>query len=424
MIKKTFLLFSIFLLPTLPFAQQLSVEELWKQIEQNPTLQQRQLEIEIALEEVRLQKLNRLPSVTADASLQRNLIAATTPVPAIAFDPNAAPGDIIPLRFTTDWSSKMGGMAEWNLFDPLANKDKKKSVLELEKAEIKLKESSVDIKNQATQVYAAVVISQQQLAWFESDSAEYSQVLQVLEERYQAGRVGLESLNSAKQEMERKAFQVLEARSIVLENVLELSKYVKLSEQTQFSTPISALVPILKGQKDPDFAKDITALDLEINSVENRYLKRQLWPSISLNGYYGGQFYSQRLNLFDSQEWYGNSYVSLGVKLPLTAFLTQKSLVNQNLRQRELFQIKLQQEIENEDIDNIQWNLKNEVFENKWLSFERISELAEENKNIQYEAYLAGRILLSEYNVAFNDYLRAKQNVLTVQFDFINHLLQ
>lgn len=423
-LKGVFLFIFILSLPIFLEAQELKIQDVWKRLEENPTLMQRQLEVEIALEKVKLQKLNRLPSLTADGSLQRNLIAATTPVPAIAFDPNAAPGEILPLRFTTDWSSKIGGLAEWKIFDPLAQRDRKSSLLNLEKSQIELQKSLVDLKKMATQAYASVVISEQQLMGFQQDSSEYAQVVEILENRYEAGRVSLENLNSAKQEMERKSFQVLEARAILLENILELSRYIKMESDYSFSTDTEELIQILSQEKNSNYDSDLTALDLEINDLEGIYLKRQIWPVLSLNAYYGGQYYSNEFDLWNGDQWYGNSYVSLGLKFPLNSLITQKRLINQNLKQRESFQYKLQEQVENEDLDQIQWSLKNEMFFNKIKSHERILLLAEQNKNLSQASYEAGRILFSDFNSAFNEYLRAKQNLLTVQFEFLQHLVQ
>src|SRR5690606_7761934 len=67
--------------------------------------------------------------VYGDANLQRNLIIPTTPVPTIAFDLDAAEGVIIPLKFTTKWSAKVGLQAEWRIFDPKQRLDEKEREL-------------------------------------------------------------------------------------------------------------------------------------------------------------------------------------------------------------------------------------------------------------------------------------------------------
>lgn len=92
--------------------QSLSIKELWAQIDQAANIQGKKLNVDLQKEQLKVRNSERLPVIYGDINLQRNLIIPTTPVPAIAFDPNAPEGAILPLKFSTKWNSKAGVQLE------------------------------------------------------------------------------------------------------------------------------------------------------------------------------------------------------------------------------------------------------------------------------------------------------------------------
>src|SRR5690606_23885020 len=131
---------------------------------------------------------NRIPVFYVDANIQRNLIIPTTPVPAIAFDPTAPDGAIIPLKFATKWSSKAGIQLEWNLFDPKRKANEQEQKLNVEKALLQAKEHAQDWQRDAALAYASVVLATQQYELALQDSTTYAEILDVYRARYEAGR--------------------------------------------------------------------------------------------------------------------------------------------------------------------------------------------------------------------------------------------
>ena len=101
---------------SLGFGQDLSLKDA---LFQAKSYKKEQGLLEVQVQEIQ-QKINRrkqLPLLTGEANLQRNLIIPVTPVPSIAFDPNAQPGEITPLKFATDWSAKAGLQVSWDVFN-------------------------------------------------------------------------------------------------------------------------------------------------------------------------------------------------------------------------------------------------------------------------------------------------------------------
>src|SRR5690606_10869616 len=118
-----------------------------------------------------------LPVLYGDANLQNNLIIPTTPVPSIAFDPNASADAITPLRFATRWSSKAGLQLEWQIFDTSRSKEVSIKDHELQIAQIEAEESLHQWRVDATLAYTAVVLAHEQNTQSREDSVLYAQIL-------------------------------------------------------------------------------------------------------------------------------------------------------------------------------------------------------------------------------------------------------
>lgn len=154
--KKT--IFSLFcVLPFWAIGQSLSIEALHERVSQSLRYQQDLIQTEMSRAALAEARANRIPVFYIDANLQRNLIIPTTPVPAIAFNPDAQDGEIIPLQFATRWSSRAGVQLEWQLFDPKRALDEKEQALSVREAEITTAQNAQDWKRDATLAYAAVV---------------------------------------------------------------------------------------------------------------------------------------------------------------------------------------------------------------------------------------------------------------------------
>jgi outer membrane protein TolC len=254
---KKIVIIILVIFPIFVQAQALSIEQLWNNVDQSLTHQQDLLRKEIKEQELKEIKSNRIPVFYIDANLQRNLIIPTTPVPAIAFDPNALDGAIIPLKFATKWSSKAGIQMEWSLFDPKRQLNEKQQSLEIQKAEIIRDQHKQDWKHDATLAYASVVLATQQYEMALKDSASYADILQISKARYEAGRLPSNQYLSAQQEYERKRITLYEAWSVLIDADLELRKYTNLENTQTLSSNIEAIKGFVEHLKKRKFCHQI-----------------------------------------------------------------------------------------------------------------------------------------------------------------------
>jgi len=404
-------------------AQALSIEQLWNNVDQSLTHQQDLLRKEIKEQELKEIKSNRIPVFYIDANLQRNLIIPTTPVPAIAFDPNALDGAIIPLKFATKWSSKAGIQMEWSLFDPKRQLNEKQQSLEIQKAEIIRDQHKQDWKHDATLAYASVVLATQQYEMALKDSASYADILQISKARYEAGRLPSNQYLSAQQEYERKRITLYEAWSVLIDADLELRKYTNLENTQTLSSNIEAIKGFVEHLKKENFAIKSIALDQQINLLQRRSIKKQLLPTLTANAYLGKQYFSNEFRLDKNNAWYGNSYVNIALRIPLSAYFTAQPTLKKEILNAHVLELQLQEEQHIDQIKTQQQNTKIKTAQLKIDRLHHIEKLAAQAVKEQDSAYRGGRLILTEYHESVLSYQKAKKDIWQAEYDLIKLLL-
>lgn len=420
--KKLFL-YLLFAAPVFIQAQTLSIQQLWENANQNIIYHQNQLKTQIVEQELLELKTNRIPIFYIDANLQRNLIIPTTPVPAIAFDPSAQEGAIIPLKFATKWSSKAGLQVEWNIFDPKRKVEEQQKALEIQKSQLDQQLSLQTWKNDATLAYASIVLATEQYKWTQEDTKLYEEIVGITKERYDAGREPSSNYINAQQELERHQIQLYESWSVLQEADLELRKYSNLNTTQYLTCNFEDIIQNLQNWDKTNYDIKTLEVDKSISELQLASVKRQLLPNLSFNGYLGEQYFSNELKLARTEEWFGNSFVNLALRIPLSGYFTTQPTVKKIALNKDLIDKQIQDIARNEEIENNQNNLKIVAAEKKIDSFKKIEALALQNKNEQQEAYKAGRILLSVYSDALRGYHKAKQDVCQSQYDLLKLLL-
>ncbi|MGN0021987.1 MAG: TolC family protein, partial [Sphingobacterium hotanense] len=279
----------LLILPVWVAAQSLSIEQLWGELSKNNSLQQRQVETAIKQEELSEQKRTRIPVFYIDANLQHNLIIPTTPVPAIAFDPTAPDGAIIPLKFATKWSSKVGVQMEWDIFDPKRSVTEQQKQIEINKSTIEQARQTEQWKKDATLAYAAVVLASEQYALAVEDSIAYQKILAVVKSRYEEGREGTSEYVQAQQELERKRITLYEAWSVLVDSDLELGRYQDLDRTKVLSSNMQDIRQFIQALQLHNYDLETLKLDQQMNELQQRSLKKELLPTLKLNAYLGEQ---------------------------------------------------------------------------------------------------------------------------------------
>lgn len=405
-------------------SQSLSIAALWDSLNTSSGYQQDLIRTQISREGLKELRTNRIPVFYLDANLQRNLIIPTTPVPAIAFDQTAEDGAVIPLQFATKWSSKAGIQVEWNIFDPKRKREEQAQALDISLAEIEQQRNGQNWRRDAVLAYTSVVLATQQYELARQDSAAYDEIRQLSKVRYEAGRESASSYSNAQQEFERKKIQLYEAWSVLLDADLELQKFVDLSGTRSLTSDILEIRGFVGAQSLENY--DIRSLEVEqqISLLQKENIKRQLLPTLSLNAYWGEQYFSNELRLDRKDEWFGNSFVNLAMRIPISAYFALQPSLRQATLDYSLASEQIAEEKRRDALDTKQLGAKIQSAQQKIKSLEKIEQLALAAKSEIEAAYRAGRVLVSEYNQSSAAYNQAKRDVWQATYDLIDLMLE
>ncbi|VTP99842.1 TolC family protein [Sphingobacterium daejeonense] len=404
--------------------QSLSIKELWTQIDKAANIQGKKLNVDLQKEQLKVRNSERLPVIYGDINLQRNLIIPTTPVPAIAFDPNAPEGAILPLKFSTKWNSKAGVQLEWDLFNPTRKNNIEEDRIALEKSIVEESIERENWKTNATLAYSSIVLATEQYKASLLDSTLYAEINAVNKERFEAGRGKSEDYILSQQELERKRIRIHEAWEVLENANLELNRYYSLDTIAVITSNIEDIVAELEDIDNNDYEQQLIKLDQTLSQVQLSGLKRQLLPTISFNAYFGSQFFSNEFNIIDKSNWYGYSYASLGLKIPISAYFSSIPSLKKAKLNEEIFNTQLDDQTLQDKIDGQQKSNKIKSAKEKIERLKRILVLSEQNKDEKLAMYQNGRILLNEFNLANSDYIKAQQDIWQAKYDLINIILE
>lgn len=405
----SFLSFFLIMSTFISFAQEvkleLSLEEARRiAVENNPDFNINALEVDIAKETQKQAALKRIPQIYGDFNLQQNLIIPSTPVPAKAFDPNAGDDELMLLRFTTKWTSNIGVNASYDLFNPSLQGAVKEAAIESEIKETDHLLAKNQLLFDVGDAYYACLVALEQVRLAEVDSLSKFKIAEMTQKQFDAGRATLPVLNEVKlaQNNSRSNFQ--EASKIFKnskEKLLVLLGYsptdpVKISFQKELGEMLSDTetssseehlsLNLRKLQQQSKLA------EIQLNTAKNGFL-----PTLSLNGYYGSRFYDNSFQLFKGGNWFGNSFINIGLRVPITEGID---------RIKKISQLKIQQQIIAESIrsqrnkQQLDINTARDDVDYYEQEFKRKKEniaMAEENLKLATQQYEKGRILISDY---------------------------
>jgi len=350
----------VILFSTAAFAQKsemlLTLEEaLDYAVVHSPTLNVERIKLKEASIEVDEKRLHHVPDIFLSGDLRRNLIISATPVPARAFDPTAQEGELIYLKFNTKWNSSTGLNLNYDLFNPEKINSVAEQQHQLNIQEYDTQISEEELKERVAIAYAECVIAEEQMQMLKSDTAYYSEFLNNANQLFYKERISLSERNDAHSSYNESIMNFLEAEKIVKERRVQLLYLLgidvtkdnieslllhenisalteKMEENTSVTYTISSLEE-LRQQEVVDLA------GMRIKSASLKYA-----PTISLQGYYGTNFYDNELSLFNNNLWRGNSYIGISLRVPITQSLSTS---------KEVSRLRLHKQIEAENLRDI-----------------------------------------------------------------------
>lgn len=370
--------------------------------EYSPTLKVERTKIREANIMVSESRLQHIPNIYLTTDVRQNLIIPATPVPANVFDPSAQEGELMYLKFNTKWNSSAGVNLNYDLFNPekLNSVAEQKHQLNIQEYDAQLSEE--ELKENVALAYAECVIANEQQQLLKGDTAYYSILLSNANILYLKEQISLSQRNDAHSAFNRSVADYLEAAKIVDDRKAELLYLIGMDvtvnniESLILQEDIQLLLHKMKQKSlsvytNLEEARQQEVVDLAALRIKTASLKYA--PTLSLNGYYGTNYYNNELSLFNNNYWRGNSYIGLSLRVPITQSISTS---------KEISRLRLKKLIESENLRDIRNNREKE----------RLNELS--LLSLREENYL-----LHQHN-----WEMSQQNSLAVQMQFDKGYIQ
>jgi outer membrane protein len=424
----------LLLLPIFMQAQQsparlrLSLSEARKlAMQQNPRLRAGDLNTQFAKETIAQVKLERIPQVYGDFNLQRNLIIPVTPVPANAFNPLAPEGELLPLRFSTKWTANTGLNAQVDLFNPQKRQELQEAKLQAEQSVTEQEQLENDIDFEVSSAYAAALIAAEQLRLATADTVAKFTMVTMTQEQFDAGRLLLAELNQAKADRNKTLSHFDEATKIYADATAELLYQLgydpTAAVKLELADDIESLFSSFQSQVVADSSKSLSlkrlTLDETLINIQLKGTKNGFLPVVALQGYYGSNYFDNDFELFKSRNWNGNSFVNVGLRIPLTEGLDRVKKISQLRLQQQINRLEYQDQQHKNKLDGLAANREVVLAEKKYKRAKDNFRLAQENYQNAQAQYNNGRLLIGDFYKQSYAYEQEKNSYLNASYDFI-----
>lgn len=205
---------------------------------------------------------------------------------------------------------------------------------------------------------------------------------------------------------------------------MELRRYVDLSQTQTLSSGIDEILQYAQHVQKQNYTLQTLALDQARTTAQYQGLHRQLLPSVSLNAYWGEQYFDNDFRVFRGESWYGNSFINVALRIPISAYLTAQPTLRRLGLQSKLTALQLDEAHRVDRIDREQQAVRVNAALQKVTRLRRIAALARQVKEEEEAAYLAGRLMVSTFNEASAAHIQAERDVWQAEYEWISLLME
>ncbi|WP_436415466.1 TolC family protein [Petrimonas sp.] len=375
-------------------------------------------------------KLDYLPNIYATSDLRRNIIIPSTPIPASMINPSAPEDELMYMRFNTPWSSGAGLNLAFDIFNPetIGRKSEQEKQLKINQLDSRIAEN--DLRANVSQAYIDCAIAQVQLDAIAADTTYYAELFNEAKTLYTRENISLADKNNAEMTYNASLTRFHQAKNI-LHNAkinLLLNLGEELSEEKLKQLRLSDDIQLLYTKMTSDrlinhensLSQNRQAELISLSEIKTKNALLKYAPSLSLSGYYGANYFGKELKLGNADKWFGNSFVALSLRIPISQSLSTA---------KEVSQLRMQEQIERENLRDLQNNRVGELsreltqletYKNNFQLKQANLKLMTENVAAKQLQLQKGYILESEFSSeklreqnALQEYLQAAYDVLS-----------
>lgn len=400
----------------------------------NPELRIRELNYKMSVEQLKESKLQLVPQIYGRYDIRHNIIIPSTLVPVGKFNPSLPPDETVPIKFGTSWYSGAGLFASVSLFDPSIIGDIREKNASVALSELERKITEKDLEYQAGRAYIACLISSEQYDYAVEDTLNSFNQLMETKRRVDGGFLKITDLNQAVLNHNNAISRLNDAKRIMNDSYKTLTYWMGYPQDQQFIPQLTDSLPVLierfstglNSESDLLLTPELALLKkrTDIDNLRLRNIKYSFLPTVSLSAVYAGDFYNNSLRLSDKDYWFGNSNISLSIKVPITEGINRVKRLSRQKLMVETAGEDLLAELNKKQLE-LNRNRDNMFFYMKEMSLkDENMKISISNYNASYGLFREGRILPSELTEAELFLKQAKFDYLNSVFSFIESVLE
>lgn len=403
---KILLLLNIILVPSVQ-AQITLKECIESGLSNRANIKSAKTEVLIANLEAIESKTKYLPQLSLAYDYQYNPIIPTQIIPVGQFN-EVASDETRPVQFGTKWQQSAGVTVYQPLIDVLVQSRIRESRLNESLADVDLQKAETELTFEIAKGYSRVITLGYQVEEAISDTVRSFQSYSIVRSRFNEGKVLKTELNNSLVNHNsnianyKTAVAALASEKIYLHYLTNVDLERILNEEF---IPIPASLYDVDGNDQtriqfdsiPDF-QNLTTQELLINQ-QIKTERAKFIPTIGFEGFLGAAQFTETFDPFQSDAWFGSSYVGVTVRLPI--FSPEKSVNGASRLQTQLQLVNTRKEelTSEKNKDLLQKNIEIQKLREEVSLAENSFLLQNENINLYQERLQNGQLASTELNV-------------------------
>lgn len=399
----------------------------------NPEMRIRELNYKMSVEQLKESKLNLVPQVYGRYDIRHNIIIPSTLVPVGKFNPDLPPDETVPIKFGTPWYSGAGLFASVSLFDPAIIGDIREKDASVALSELERKITEKDLAYQTGRAYIICLISSEQYRYASDDTLNSFNQLKETRRRYEEGFLKITDLNQALLNHNNSRSRFNDAKRILEDSWKTLAYWMGYPPDQQIFPRLTDSLSVLidKFGRRLNSSSDLLSTPellllkskTDLDNTKLRNIKYSFLPTVNLSAVYAGDYYNSSLRLSDKDYWFGNSNVSLSLKVPITEGISRVKRLSRQKLMVETSNVDFLSELNKKQLE-LKRNRDNLIFyRQEMILKEENMKISAQNYRAAFSLFQEGRIFPSELTEAEMSYKQAKFDYLNSVFSYIESAL-
>jgi outer membrane protein TolC len=322
------------------------------------------------------------------------------------------------IKFGTTYNQMAGLQVMQPIFDATIRSKIKDSQLQYRIKKDQVASANAELIFEVAKTFVSILAKQDQLKISKFDTLRTASTLKIIGNKFSDGNISKMDFNKAKINHNNSIFAYKELISDLIVEKIYLAFLINLQAKTIDVVDVDKIfteqnLNALTQSNETKILPKINELDSKILLVQQQISgeKVKYLPKFFLNGYLGADQFSNDLKPFQSNTWFGNSFLGLALRLPITIGENKLNKISQFQSQIKSLNFQKEEELkESEKNKQIALqeigNLKEEA-----KSYSLNVDLLKENVQLYNERLLAGQETYENVNLEEIEYQKETQKL-------------